>query len=120
MIYRLYAEESRLYLQETSIETVADLEELTMAYADGIYFKAHTENVINLYLRAKVMIYLKQAFFEEVISPNVRLEDGALATVDQLELADGDASLLELKADATSHIIFAHQAPDLNQVEDKT
>lgn len=120
LIYRLYAEESRLYLQETSIETVADLEQLTMAYADGIYFKAHTENVINLYLRAKAMIYLKQAFFEEVISPNVRLEDGALATVDQLELADGDASLLELKADATSHIIFAHQATGLKQAEAET
>ena len=98
-IYKLAAYSSQVFLSNATIQLILLLTNRSSGYANSVHFNEHSESIINILSTDESVLYIKNAVFEEIIDPNVRVDNEAFAAIDKIDFVNGspDDILMEAK-----------------------
>ena len=118
-IYKLAAYSSQVFLSNATIQLIFLLTNRSSGYANSVHFNEHSESIINILSTDESVLYIKNAVFEEIIDPNVRVDNEAFAAIDKIDFVNGNPDDILMEAKNGGKLIYDGQH-DQKSVGDTT
>ena len=108
-IYKLAAYSSQVFLSNATIQLILLLTNRSSGYANSVHFNEHSESIINILSTDESVLYIKNAVFEEIIDPNVRVDNEAFTAIDKIDFVNGNPDDILMEAKNGGKLIYDGQ-----------
>ena len=108
-IYKLAAYSSQVFLSNATIQLILLLTNRSSGYANSVHFNEHSESIINILSTDESVLYIKNAVFEEIIDPNVRVDNEAFAAIDKIDFVNGNPDDILMEAKNGGKLVYDRQ-----------
>ena len=108
-IYKLAAYSSQVFLSNATIQLIFLLTNRSSGYANSVHFNEHSESIINILSTDESVLYIKNAVFEEIIDPNVRVDNEAFAAIDKIDFVNGNPDDILMEAKNGGKLVYDGQ-----------
>lgn len=108
-IYKLAAYSSQVFLSNATIQLILLLTNRSSGYANSVHFNEHSESIINILSTDESVLYIKNAVFEEIIDPNVRVDNEAFAAIDKIDFVNGNPDDILMEAKNGGKLVYDGQ-----------